>query len=48
MTDALDRTLDRAQLEAIAAKGQIQREALAARLATLASELGEDDEDGES
>ena len=48
VTDALDRTLDRAQLDRIAAKGQIQRETLTARLATLASELDEDDEDGES
>jgi hypothetical protein len=43
VTDALDRTLDRSQLEAIAAKGQMQREILAARLAALASE----DEDGD-
>ena len=44
VTGAIDQTLNRGQLEAIAAKGQIQRETLAARLGTLASELDEDEE----
>lgn len=44
VTGAMDRVLDQAQLDQIAADGQAGRETLASRLATLAGELGGDEE----